>query len=44
MTEDMFVFCPGCDSSEAQELGQLGPLLWLRCRCCGIDFSIKIPD
>lgn len=29
--------CPLCGSEVLTLLGQLGRLLWLRCRDCGID-------
>lgn len=31
--------CPACGSEVLVLLGQLGRLLWLRCRDCGIDVS-----
>jgi len=37
------VICNACNSIEFQELGVLGSLLWLRCRCCGLDKSIPAP-
>jgi hypothetical protein len=35
------VFCPACDCPESILLGQLGNRTHLRCRGCGIDFSIR---
>lgn len=31
--------CPLCDCEEVLLLGQLGFLVWLRCRACGLDYS-----
>ena len=34
--------CPACQSTITREnslLGQLGRLLWYRCRYCGMEFS-----
>lgn len=33
--------CPIC-AGEGIALGQLGKLLWFRCRACGMDFNRKI--
>ena len=32
--------CPACGSEVLVLLGQLGRLLWLRCRDCGIDCNL----
>src|SRR5881628_3858088 len=32
--------CPKCGSSEYLTLGELGLVLWVRCRMCGWDFSL----
>ena len=34
-------YCPMCDSTDAQILGQLGNRIHLRCRGCGIDWSFR---
>lgn len=34
--------CPECGSTESTALGTLGFLFWLRCRDCGMDYSIRI--
>lgn len=36
--------CPLCDSNEVNILGQLGRLVWYRCRSCGIDFNQPKPE
>ena len=33
--------CPTC-GGEGTGLGWLGFLFWLRCRACGIDYSIRV--
>lgn len=33
------VFCPACPSSNCEEMGSLGRLLWYRCRDCGTNFN-----
>ena len=30
--------CPCCHASDMRELGQLGNVMWYRCRRCGMDF------
>jgi len=35
--------CPAC-GGEGVALGTLGALLHLRCRDCGMDFSVDAPD
>ena len=35
--------CPMCGCDEANELGRLGALLWVRCRACGAEYHID-PD
>jgi len=34
--------CPVCSSPYAIILGTLGLLKWLRCRDCGIDYSVRL--
>ena len=36
--------CPKCGSSEYLTLGELGLVLWVRCRMCGWDFSLPTRD
>ena len=31
--------CPACGSTPSNLIGQLGPLIWLRCQACGLDRS-----
>lgn len=44
MTTIDFVFCPACDNATDEPMGALGNLLWFRCPCCGIDFSVRQPS
>ena len=40
--EGCLMACPGCDSIETPTLlGELGRLVWVRCRECGIDFNMS---
>lgn len=32
------VSCPACSSVDARLLGALGPVVWLRCGACGMDY------
>lgn len=34
--------CPvcGCPGNEDSVLGELGRLLWIRCRACGMDYHV----
>lgn len=36
--------CPACGSVITTLLGQLGHLVWFRCRLCGTDFSLLEED
>lgn len=38
------MICPACDGDRPTLLGRLGRRLWLRCRWCGIDFSVINED
>ena len=40
VTGEVVYPCPLCDSEYANVLGTLGKLTWLRCVCCGIEYSI----
>lgn len=33
-------YCPMCDG-ESYKLGQLGNLVWYKCRMCGMQFNIE---
>jgi len=33
--------CPTC-GGQGESLGTLGFLHWLRCRACGMDYSVKV--
>lgn len=33
--------CPKCNSFDVTFLGELGNTIWVRCRCCGWDFSVS---
>jgi hypothetical protein len=40
------IVCPGCEAvywtgEPLPLLGEMGRLLWFRCRGCGIDFNIQ---
>ena len=34
--------CPVCSCSDATVLGALPPHLWLRCRACGLDYTLPL--
>jgi len=36
--------CPMCGSKEAVLLGNLGMLLYARCRACGWDYAVGVCD
>jgi ribosomal protein L37AE/L43A len=35
--------CPMCDVQN-ERMGRLGNLMWHRCRACGWEYSMEIPD
>lgn len=35
--------CPTC-GGQGMGIGQLARKFWLRCRSCGIDFSVPVDD
>lgn len=41
LSPDDLDVCPICNG-ELRELGQLGHLVWHRCRRCGMDFSAEV--
>ena len=34
-------YCPACGAENEEAMGQLGSLIWFRCRACGMPYSTE---